>query len=161
MFGYHPNIHFDIHRSANVLLLEASDPGWSWRNSGEKVTSYRPRPCFCRDLLLMLGEDLGGRWEPGGVTSRGRGPRRTRVGLEGQDRVSRWASSKMGAGCLFAWKPLAGDTEGRCVYKHALSFSFLHSSLKFFPIFFFFWPLKSLFLSFQAKLKYHITENLP
>ena len=82
------------------------------------------------------------------------------MGLEGQDRVSRWASSKTGAGCLFAWKPLAGGREGRCVYKHALSFSFLHSSLKFFPIFFF-WPLKSPFLSFQAKLKYHITENLP
>ena len=83
------------------------------------------------------------------------------MGLEGQDRVSRWASSKTGAGCLFAWKPLAGGREGRCVYKHALSFPFLHSSLKFFPIFFFFWPLKSPFLSFQAKLKYHITENLP
>lgn len=39
-----------------------------------------------------------------------------------------------GPGSLSPWKPLAGEVEGRCVYKHPLSFSF-HSPLTTFFLF--------------------------
>lgn len=75
----------------------------------------RTRPHFSHDLLVMLGEDMGGRWEPGGVTSRGRGPRRMRVGREGQDGAERWASREVGLAAHLRGAPGWGHGREMCL----------------------------------------------
>lgn len=96
-----------------MLFLEASDPGWSWEKFlGEKVN--------LRGLIPPLsprdaGEDVGGTLRTRRRTSRGGGPRRMRVGCEGQVGVERWASHKMGLAARLRGAPGWGHGRELCL----------------------------------------------